>query len=779
MTKRTYTRWAAAAVLSFAAAAALPRLTAHAESPVATASPAPAIDTGAGAGVPHEQVAVEQLKDEAFKAVLTGKFDVGNDLLAKAASASNDPQLARMHEWTDQFETQLKTFADERHKAFDTKVEEVKKLLAGGHPDYALDFAARAQLLSDDKKAFHDEPWVKSLVDDSIQRAGQYETNEQWLKALRLYSDLASIEPASKEWKEKLKTVTRRVRLLALYTPDQLKAIQEKESAERDSVEQIIHPTTQPATKPSNDTAAANDAFKLDWHETLHNVRVPMLLTAMHETCMNYYRDVTYKGLLTGGLQGLDAIVTTHGLEQAFPTLGDEAKRQAFAQFLDQWKNAAANATAADEQDLIDKLLGDGKESLLAVNAQTLQLPEEVLVSEFADGALSGLDPFTSMIWPSDLEEFNKTTQGEFSGVGIQIKLELVDGSLKVVSPLEDSPAYKAGIKADDTITKINGKSAKGITLNQAVKTITGPSGTTVTLTIKSPNGNEKDYTIRRETIKVASVKGYLHKPGGGWDYFVDRGNKIAYIRITNFTKTTSEELDKTLDELGPDVHGVILDLRANPGGLLTAATEVSDKFLKDGVIVSTHADRETPNGPTIATAKGDDNEFVKPLVVMVNQYSASASEIVSGALKDDHRAILVGERTFGKGSVQMLFPLANRTAYLKLTTSHYYLPSGRCIHREENSTEWGVDPDVTVEMTPEQMGAAQDAREELDVLRDVNAAPAEGKDEKMKDVAPSVANAAKIPPTTQKTKKDLLAQDPQLSAALLVLRLETSGAHL
>jgi carboxyl-terminal processing protease len=229
-------------------------------------------------------------------------------------------------------------------------------------------------------------------------------------------------------------------------------------------------------------------------------------------------------------------------------------------------------------------------------------------------------------------------------------------------------------------------------------------------------------------------------------------------------------------------VKGIILDLRANPGGLLTAATEVSDKYLREGVIVSTHADRETPNGPTIATAKGDDTDNDKtPLVVLVNQYSASASEIVSGALKDDHRAIIVGERTFGKGSVQMLFPLANRSAYLKLTTSHYYLPSGRCIHREENSTEWGVDPDVTVEMTPEQMGAAQDAREDMDVLRDVNAPPAEGEDAKLKDVAPAVADAAgtPAPPTTQKTKKDLLAQDPQLSAALLVLRLESLGAHL
>jgi len=163
-----------------------------------------------------------------------------------------------------------------------------------------------------------------------------------------------------------------------------------------------------------------------------------------------------------------------------------------------------------------------------------------------------------------------------------------------------------------------------------------------------------------------------------------------------------------------------------------------------------------------------------------VNQYSASASEIVSGALKDQKRALLVGERTFGKGSVQMLFPLAERTAYLKLTTSHYYLPSGRCIHREENSTEWGVDPDVTVEMTPEQMRAAIDARQDLDVLRD--AAPASGEQPKLQQKAieadPKTGGKGKDTVATAK-KKDLLSSDPQLSAAVLLLKLQLAGAQL
>jgi carboxyl-terminal processing protease len=289
-----------------------------------------------------------------------------------------------------------------------------------------------------------------------------------------------------------------------------------------------------------------------------------------------------------------------------------------------------------------------------------------------------------------------------------------------------------------------------------------------------------KDYSIRRETIHVASIKGWTHRPGGGWEYYVDPQQRIAYLRLTNFTGDTAKELDHAIEHLREsNARGIILDLRYNPGGLLSAATDVVDKFLREGVIVSTRPDRETGNQPTVAVAKPDDGDCDLPLVVLVNQYSASASEIVSGALKDQHRALIVGERTFGKGSVQMLFPLADRTAFLKLTTSHYYLPSGRCIHREENSKEWGVDPDVTVEMTPDQMRAAIDARQELDILRDVNAKPAEGEQSKLKDKAEVAKDVKDSVAVKAKEKKGLLPSDPQLSAALLLLRLELSGAQL
>jgi len=730
----------------------------------------------AGAASQNEQVAmVRQLETQAIDAAKSGHFDRTDEILGQAASMSHDPTVEQMANWSTSFKNQLQSFNSERHKQFEDLVSQVKLLLKHNKPDYAMDIASRAYLLldKDDRAGFLQEPWVNELVNKSISRAAQDDQSEQWIKSLRLYSDLGAIEESDPKWKDMLKMATRRVRLLAMYTPDVLKSMQDTESKDREEVEQILHPTTQPTTQPADQsTKAVNDSFKVDWHETLHGVRMDMLWEALVDADQNYYRGISYRDMALGGVNGLRALVTTKGLEKAFPKIADDDRKAEFISALDKATDDNTNAAAGKQQEVLRLTLA----KLKLVNRQTVQIPSEVLVSEFADGAFEKLDPFTSMIWPSDLEEFNKATQGRFSGVGIQIQTD-DDGSLKVVSPLEDTPAYRAGIKAGDIITHIDGKNAKGISINQAVRTITGPPNTVVKLTVKSPDNKVKNYTLHRETIHVASVKGYVHRPGGGWDYMVDPQQRIGYIRITNFTSDTSAELNTAIETMKlQHVRGIIMDLRYNPGGLLTAATDVADKFLDHGVIVSTRPDRETGNQPTIAVAKPDVDDCDLPLIVLINEYSASASEIVSGALKDDHRATLVGKRTFGKGSVQMLFPLSDHSAYLKLTTSHYYLPSGRCIHREENSKEWGVDPDVTVDMTPEQMRAAIDARQDLEVLRD--AAPATGEqpklEQKAKDADPKKVKSDAVP----STKKDLLASDPQMSAGLLLLRLQLAGAQ-
>lgn len=704
--------------------------------------------TAAPSGTAAEQVAsIEQLRTQALEAFKVGNFDRTSELLRSAASLSDDPTLSQLTSWITQFQSQRQELASERRVLKDEAIADVRKLLDAGLESFAIDRAKDAYLLADDKDSVRAEPWLDDLVARSRRMASDAERSEQWFAALRLYADLSVIEPRNVEYRASLKSSMRRIRLLSMYAPDVFRALQDQETEARRQADRVIAPpTTQPTEVAADEDR--NDAFRIEWREMLRGVRFDMLLEALDDARNNYWKPITYPQLVDGGLRGLRAVVTTGGLEQTFPGLADKRRVEVFLAALDESGQMLVDARPASEQLLVRSILS----RLRVVNRDTVQLPEEVLVNEFADGALAELDPFTSMIWPFDMEDFARTTEGEFSGVGIQISSD-ADGSLKVVTPLEDSPAYRLGIQAGDIIAQINGKNAKGITLNQAVKTITGPTGTTVTLTIRSPDGTTREHTIRRETIKVASVKGWMHRPGGGWEYFIDPDLRIGYLRLTNFTRTSTEEMDKALRAMRDEgARALIFDIRSNPGGLLTAATEISDRFIRGGTIVSIRGERaDVPSQPPIEATAG--NEVDLPLIVLVNQLSASGSEIVAGALKDHGRATVVGERTFGKGSVQMLLPVAGRAAYLRLTTSHYYPPAGANIHREDDSERWGVDPDLTVEMTPKQMTDAMLARQELDVLRRDGDAP------------------------STRPSRDPVAADPQLAAALLMLRLQLAGS--
>ncbi len=345
-------------------------------------------------------------------------------------------------------------------------------------------------------------------------------------------------------------------------------------------------------------------------------------------------------------------------------------------------------------------------------------------------GAIEGMiktldDPHTNYLPPEELEQFDKNTRGSFSGIGAVISSR--DGQLIVVSPLEDSPAYEAGIKAGDAILEVDGKSTEGETTTQAVKRITGPEGSQVELKIRHENGVEKVVSVTRRTIQIQTVKGFRRNAEHHWDYWLNAEKGIAYINLTQFSGNTSDMLRKAIGEIneGSKLKGLILDLRFNPGGLLSQATEISDMFLDKGVIVSTEG-RTSPK----EVAEADPatvGDF--PIVILVNQYSASASEIVSGALKDNQRATIVGTRTFGKGSVQQVRGLAGGNGAIKVTTAYYYLPSGRSLHRRTESEVWGVDPTdgFYVPMSGEQIEKMQEARQASDVINadDGNKAPA------------------------------------------------------
>jgi len=330
---------------------------------------------------------------------------------------------------------------------------------------------------------------------------------------------------------------------------------------------------------------------------------------------------------------------------------------------------------------------------------------EEVNEKEIFEGALRGallsLDRYSAYISPEDFEEFRSQTKGEFQGLGIEIGVR--NSWLTVIAPIEDTPAWRAGVRAGDRIIKIEGKSTEGMSTQDAVKKLRGKKDSKVTITIVHEAERKPiDLTITRDVIPLISVRGYRRSDVvGHWDYFVDKEHKIGYIRLSAFQENTVQELDKAVSDLEEaGMKGLILDLRFNPGGLLSTAVTVADRFLDEGVIVSTRG-RSVPPVSYSAHKMGTYKYF--PLVVLVNNWSASASEILAGAVQDNHRGILVGEKTFGKGSVQNVIPLQGGKAALKLTTAHYYTPSGKNIEREEGSEEGGLVPDIVEETDPEQ----------------------------------------------------------------------------
>ena len=312
---------------------------------------------------------------------------------------------------------------------------------------------------------------------------------------------------------------------------------------------------------------------------------------------------------------------------------------------------------------------------------------EEVDQAEIIDfainGALQSLDPFSAYMNPKVFEESQSETSGEFGGLGIEVSME--SGVIKVIAPIDDTPASKAGIKAGDYIVKINGEQVQGKTLMEAVNLMRGPEGTSIEITVRRKGLRKaKIFKITREIIEIKSVISKI----------VD--NKVGYLRLRAFNANSSSQLKKEISKIEKNkkLVGYILDLRNNPGGLLSQAVTISDFFLNDGEIVSTKGRKKRENRKFFAK-KGDKIDG-KPLIVLINNGSASASEIVAGALQDQKRAILLGETTFGKGSVQSIIPLKNRGA-IRLTISKYYLPSGKSI------SEVGVVPDIKVEEEDEE----------------------------------------------------------------------------
>ena len=311
---------------------------------------------------------------------------------------------------------------------------------------------------------------------------------------------------------------------------------------------------------------------------------------------------------------------------------------------------------------------------------------EKKMLEAAMNGMLGALDPHSSYLSAEDFKEFSEKSHGEFGGLGIQITSDR--GAVRVISPIDDTPADKAGIKAGDYITHIDDEQVFDLTLNQAVKKMKGRPGTKVRLNVVSEDGEPKTLTLKRDIIKIKSVK-FEEKMLAGADPEDKDTPKIGYIRISDFGATTARDLKDALSKLEKKgVVGYVLDVRNNPGGYLTAAIEVSDAFLDAGEIVSTRGKKKTDIERVYA--KAGDLANGKPVVVLINHGSASASEIVAGAIQDNGRGLVMGSQSFGKGSVQQQKPLGDGTA-IHITIARYYTPSGRSIQNE------GITPDVEV----------------------------------------------------------------------------------
>jgi carboxyl-terminal processing protease len=394
------------------------------------------------------------------------------------------------------------------------------------------------------------------------------------------------------------------------------------------------------------------------------------------------------------------------------------------------FEGSSARAAAADTYRQLS-LFGDVFER---VRADYVEKPDDAeLVESAINGMLAGLDPHSSYMDAKSFRDMQVQTRGEFGGLGIEVTME--DGLIKVVAPIDETPAAKAGVMANDIITHLDGEAVQGLTLNQAVEKMRGPVNTRIQLRI-TRKGMDKpvEVSITRDIIRVRSVRPAME------------GDDVAYIRISQFNEQTTEGVRRAINDLstrnGDKVRGIVLDLRNNPGGLLDQAISVVDAFLEKGEIVSTRG--RNADETQRFNARAGDLTKGKPVIILINGGSASASEIVAGALQDHKRATVIGTRSFGKGSVQTIIPLGQGSGALRLTTARYFTPSGRSIQAR------GITPDIEIlQDVPDEMKARDTSRGEASLRGHLKA---DGQEE--------TGSQSYIPPDRTKDKALQLALD-------------------
>ena len=537
-----------------------------------------------------------------------------------------------------------------------------------------------------------------------------------------------------------------------------LTAIFEDDDAYQDKAEELIELSAiELGLKDSTCGETATERYQ--------GIEPEMFLRALQLLGGNYVHEVDYQQMITDALKRCRLLARV--LENTQESLAWSATKEQ----LSEWNLGLETLQPEDDQ-LTQNTQKKPEsvlrvfEGVLALNAITLKLPETVVIAHFAEAALASLDPFTSLVWPWNVKDFEKSMTQQFTGIGVEISKST--GILKVVSLLPDTPAYKSGLDADDEIVAVDGEPTEDMSIRCAVSKITGPKGTKVSLTIRRPStGETTEVVIRRDKIVVQPLRGWTRDAGGEWNDLIDIENRIGYIRLTAFTENSGPDLDESLRKLEKaGLNGLILDLRFNSGGYLQASADVVDLFVKEGLIV-TSKPRQGLETYEIAHRSGTHPDY--PMVVLINGSSASASEIVAGALQDPkhRRATLVGHRSYGKGSVQVVTPYTGDGSQLKYTIAYYHLPSNQRVQNryqviKEGREDWGIAPDVEVELRTNEIKEMVDIQRNNDVLARTD----------------HEANGGSM---KRHAIRETLQADPQLSIGLLVLqsKLTAQGIEL
>jgi len=596
------------------------------------------------------------------------------------------------------------------------------------------------------QKGFSDEVNGIGKVFSIVLKISEYANKEQkqaLLKDLLLIRTMQKAKAKAAEFEAKGKW-------LDAYTIcySKLMRIYQDNEAYSDYAKQLLEKT--------NILASLQDSPCETCEERYAGIKKQMFINAVDILDSSYvniidYRRMTIKGIVRCKL--LAEVMSKLGVDNEYKMTNAQyaAWLEALEKIVNEINQSQTDMGKDEFTDVFNKVLAMNESSQAGT-----ALPATLLFAQFAKGAMSGLDPYTVIYWPSQVQDFEKAVTNQFSGIGIKFSKQ--QGLTKVVSVLPDTPAHKSGLQAGDIIRAVDGVETKDISSDCVVKRITGPEGTKVMLTIKhSDEDKTRDITLDRARIIVPSVHGWQQTETGKWLYMIDGTDKIGYVRISSFNSRTADDFENVLCQLEENgLEGLILDLRSNPGGLLSAAVEIADKFITEGLIVRT---QPRFGMSTYISAHQEGTHADYPVVVLINPFTASSSEILAGVLQDQKykRAVLVGQRSYGKGSVQSITSYCGNGAQLKYTVAYYHLPSGqrvesRGLMEKLGRTNWGILPNVNVKLQSDELrkiANMQKANESVVTI---------GQDDALSSM-------------NRYSNQETIDADPQLAIGLLVLK--------